>query len=156
MEHLDSNPPPGSPAVPNPKAPSPPRLRGSTYYLLRQHDAEGFGVSVHRVALLALCHAAELRAEGYHAFVEPVDRECAREWLQLGSGWNPTTVAGLARRVRTSRQIVRDVMTAIAVDGRNSARIMAGVTLQQLGKPTVAAAWAVNLDACRAWLEAKP
>ena len=104
---------------------------------------------------MALADAARLRAEGSHAFIEPVDRERARDLLHGGAGWDPTTVSSWAREVPGgSRKIMRGVLAAIAVDGRDLARLAAGdVTLRELGSPTLADAWRVNLRVARAWLE---
>ena len=133
-----------------------PRLRGSTYFLLRrQHDGAGFDATVYRSPNVALADAAHLRAEGSDAFVEPVDRERARRLLRLGAGWNPTTVSSMVPG-GASRQLMRAVLAAIAVDGRNLDRLVAGVTLREMGEPTLADARRVNVEACRAWLESSP
>ena len=133
-ERMDANhrPPAGQPAPI-------PRLRGSTYFLLHQRGGAGFDATVYRSPALALADAAELRAEGFHAFVEPVDRERARDLLHAGARWEPVTVAALTRKVPggVDRRLMRAVLAAIAVDARNGARLRAGVTLRELGSPTL-------------------
>ena len=115
-------------------------------------------MDVYRSRFAALADAAGPRAEGFHAFVKPVDREHARDLLQHGAGWDPTTVSSWAREVRggVPRAAMRGVLTAIAVDGRNDDRLAAGVTLRELGSPTLADAWRVNEEAFLSWLEVCP
>ena len=135
-----------------------PRLRGSHYYILHPRGRAGFHTTVYRAGSLALCHAAQLRAEGFAAFVQEVDRERARRVLQIGARWEPVTVAALTRKVPgvVDRRLMRAVLAAIAVDARNGARLTAGVTLREMGAPTLADALQVNWEAYRAWVESGP